>query len=197
MAVARITKPFEERRQEVIDTARELFLENGFDKTQMSDISKKMNVAQGLVYHYFKSKTDVLYAVFDQLAGEKLKVTQQLLTKSGGTALDRMKLLFVAADSDKAVLSGLGRSIAADPAIVDYCKRKLSTSVLPAFVTLIEEGNDDGSLSCAYPKEVAAFIWQGFTGVFSELADMSKTERDKMEEAFKTAILRVLGAKEE
>ena len=68
--MARITKPPEERRKEFVDTAREFFIENGYEKTQMIDITKKLNVAAGTIYHYFKSKTELLYAVIDEETDE-------------------------------------------------------------------------------------------------------------------------------
>ncbi|MDR1639691.1 MAG: hypothetical protein LBT59_08360, partial [Clostridiales bacterium] len=35
--MARVSKPVEERKQEIIDTAKALFIENGFDKTQVAE----------------------------------------------------------------------------------------------------------------------------------------------------------------
>lgn len=55
----RITKKPETRRQEIIDAAICLFVEKGYEHTSMLDITKSINVSQGLCYRYFKSKEEI------------------------------------------------------------------------------------------------------------------------------------------
>ena len=62
----RTVKDPDERRNEIIDIAEELFLEKGYEQTAVSDIVKKVGVAQGTFYYYFKSKDDVLNSVIDR-----------------------------------------------------------------------------------------------------------------------------------
>ncbi|WP_066498591.1 TetR/AcrR family transcriptional regulator [Abyssisolibacter fermentans] len=68
--MTRIIKTPQERKAEIITTARELFAENGIEKTKVSMIVKKIGVAQGLFYYYFKSKDYVINAVIDQVFTE-------------------------------------------------------------------------------------------------------------------------------
>jgi AcrR family transcriptional regulator len=165
--MARITKSVEERRQEIIDTAQRLFLQNGFEKTQVADISKELNVAQGLVYHYFKSKTEMLYAVIDEIGEERRKATEELLCKTQGTSVDKVNAIIdFQFDFDK--LGELLLSVIGDAAIMEYCSNKLTQSAQPFVQSLIEQGNADGSWNCEYPKETARFILQGFSGFFIE-----------------------------
>lgn len=64
--MSRITKSPDERRNELIDAAEMLFIENGYDQTSVSDIVKKVNVAQGTFYYYFNSKEDILHALIER-----------------------------------------------------------------------------------------------------------------------------------
>ena len=64
----RITKDPEERKQEILDTSMEIFCEKGYDKTSISDIAKKMGVAQGLCYRYFKSKEEIFNSAIEHYA---------------------------------------------------------------------------------------------------------------------------------
>lgn len=41
-------------------TALELFAENGYHATSISQIAKQAGISKGLTYNYFKSKTDIL-----------------------------------------------------------------------------------------------------------------------------------------
>jgi AcrR family transcriptional regulator len=56
----------QERRLQLIDTACRLFAEKGMENTSIKDIAADANVAQGLIYHYFDSKEDLLWAIISQ-----------------------------------------------------------------------------------------------------------------------------------
>lgn len=53
----------QERRRQLIDTALTLFATKGFESTTIKDIAQAADVAQGLIYHYFRSKDDLFYAI--------------------------------------------------------------------------------------------------------------------------------------
>ena len=48
-------KDAELRRQEILMTARELFIKKGYDKTSVNDILKVVDIAKGTFYYYFSS----------------------------------------------------------------------------------------------------------------------------------------------
>ncbi|MDQ3589338.1 MAG: TetR/AcrR family transcriptional regulator [Chloroflexota bacterium] len=56
----------EERRNQLVDAALRLFAEKGFEKTTIKDLSEAVGVAQGLIYHYFDSKEELLFAAVDR-----------------------------------------------------------------------------------------------------------------------------------
>ena len=58
--MARIAQDPEVRRREILDAAEKLFEQKGFQRTTISDIAQAMNVAQGMLYYYFKSKEELL-----------------------------------------------------------------------------------------------------------------------------------------
>lgn len=66
----RISKPPEERRQEMIDTAMKVFGSRGYEAVTMTDIAKEMNVVPGLCYRYFRSKEELYQTALIQYAGE-------------------------------------------------------------------------------------------------------------------------------
>lgn len=55
--------PMEKRRQ-ILDAAVRVFARQGFHATRVSDIADEAGVAYGLVYHYFRSKDEVLSELF-------------------------------------------------------------------------------------------------------------------------------------
>ena len=55
----RISKSPEERKKEILDVAEELFTTKGYAETTINDILRKIGIAKGTFYYYFKSKEDL------------------------------------------------------------------------------------------------------------------------------------------
>lgn len=56
----------DKRRFELLDAALLEFAERGFDRTTVTAIARRAGVSQGLVYHYFDSKEELLRAIFER-----------------------------------------------------------------------------------------------------------------------------------
>lgn len=54
-----------QKKQLIMDAALELFAENGFHATSMSQVAKKAGVSKGLAYNYFKSKQEMLDEIIE------------------------------------------------------------------------------------------------------------------------------------
>jgi TetR/AcrR family fatty acid metabolism transcriptional regulator len=59
-----MTERVADRRTELLDAAVRVFAEKGFHATRVGDIAAEAGVAHGLLYHYFRSKEEVLDTVF-------------------------------------------------------------------------------------------------------------------------------------
>jgi AcrR family transcriptional regulator len=67
------------RKQELINTAKALFFEKGFDKTSVSEIVKACGVAQGTFYYYFKTKEEIFFEVINDMASDTLdKISEDI-----------------------------------------------------------------------------------------------------------------------
>ncbi|HSH19451.1 MAG TPA: helix-turn-helix domain-containing protein, partial [Draconibacterium sp.] len=49
-----------QKKDLILETALELFAENGFHATSISQIAKKAGISKGLTYNYFDSKKEIL-----------------------------------------------------------------------------------------------------------------------------------------
>lgn len=56
----------EERRDQIISVAANLFDESGFAKTTMDDIAKAIGIAKPTLYHYYSSKDQILHAIHEE-----------------------------------------------------------------------------------------------------------------------------------
>jgi AcrR family transcriptional regulator len=64
--MARPPQDHQIRITEILDAVEPLFDTKGYRETTISDIAKKIGVAQGMLYYYFKSKDDILEALINR-----------------------------------------------------------------------------------------------------------------------------------
>ena len=69
---------YERRRQEVVDTAAEVFARQGYQETSVSDLSAATGIATGGLYHYIGSKERLLVAVLDDLMEPLLRRAEEI-----------------------------------------------------------------------------------------------------------------------
>jgi AcrR family transcriptional regulator len=77
MATARQSSAADKRRQ-ILDAAVRVFAHRGFNGCRVSDIADEAGVAYGLVYHYFRSKDEVLDTLFLERWNVMLDVIRDL-----------------------------------------------------------------------------------------------------------------------
>jgi AcrR family transcriptional regulator len=65
-ADASAVQPGERRREEILREAALLFLESGYRGTSMGAIANRVGIAKPTLYHYWRSKEDILYEIHKQ-----------------------------------------------------------------------------------------------------------------------------------
>ncbi|WP_233698892.1 TetR/AcrR family transcriptional regulator [Paenibacillus profundus] len=55
-----------ETKNKLIDSALKIFSEKGFDSSTTKDIAREAEVTDGLIYHYFNSKEELLWAILEK-----------------------------------------------------------------------------------------------------------------------------------
>ncbi|QBD77125.1 TetR/AcrR family transcriptional regulator [Ktedonosporobacter rubrisoli] len=66
------------RRKQILDAATQVFAEKGFHRATIKDIARVAGIADGTIYTYFASKTEVLLAILHRL-NESTERSQQFL----------------------------------------------------------------------------------------------------------------------
>lgn len=56
----------EEFRREILDTARELFIKEGYERFSMRRLAEKIDYSATTIYLYFKDKDDLLFAICEE-----------------------------------------------------------------------------------------------------------------------------------
>jgi AcrR family transcriptional regulator len=66
--MARITEVTKTETHDcIINSARDLFMSLGYDKTTTKAIAKKCGIAEGTLFNYFANKDEILVAVFEKI----------------------------------------------------------------------------------------------------------------------------------
>src|SRR5712675_1389536 len=112
-----MTTKAEETGTKILDTALELFRQEGFDNATMRGIAEKAGVATGAAYYYYPSKDAIVMAFYERSCAEmqpKIEAALEQVTtlENRLRELIRVKLVHFAPDRD--VLRALLRN-GADP----------------------------------------------------------------------------------
>ena len=86
----RIVKTAEARKNEILDTAEQLFASKGFDNTSTNDIINAIGIARGTLYHHFKSKEDILDSVIDRISENLMRNAKKIAEDKDVPLLDRL-----------------------------------------------------------------------------------------------------------
>jgi len=56
----------QDKRQQILDAAQQVFASKGFDGASIKDLAKAAKISPGLLYWYFKDKTDLLVSLLTE-----------------------------------------------------------------------------------------------------------------------------------
>ncbi|MFZ3148161.1 MAG: TetR/AcrR family transcriptional regulator [Methanothrix sp.] len=194
----RITKGPEERRQELIDTAERLFMENGYEHTAISDIVRELNVAQGTLYYYFRSKEDILEAVVEKSIADLEGNVIRLISDEEVDEATRLNaaingiLGFVSQRND--FIDFLHQDINA----VMHAKLEKATveRIVPILSGLVVKGNANGSFNIENPIETVEFLSTALVYIFHQPdINSDQKRREKLCRSLETILNKVLEAR--
>lgn len=158
----RMVKKPEERWWEIVSAAQELFLEKEYEKTTLQDVMNKVGIAKGTVYHYFKSKEELLEAVVENMVDEYIIALQAVLEGVKGGALERMQALILASnvvDEQEEKIERLHRA-----GNIGLHARLLAlalTKMAPLYADVIRQGCEEGVFKTEHPLETAEVLLAG------------------------------------
>ena len=158
--MVRIVKKAGERREEIIAAAGGLFLVRGYDRTTMKHVMERLQIAKGTIYHYFKSKEELLDAVLDSIVANLVEEMQAIAAEAQGDALERLRYLIIKSatvDShDQEMLDHLHQ-----PGNTGMHLRLLAKLIIlqaPIYAEQIRQGCEEGIFATDHPLESAEFI---------------------------------------
>lgn len=83
------------RRREILDVAERLFWEKRFHATSMEDVADAIGLTKPAIYHYFRSKDDILVEIRQSIIDEMLELTEGVM-EADGAPVDKLRDILVA-----------------------------------------------------------------------------------------------------
>ena len=165
--MVRISKPPQERRREILNTALALFLKNGYENTSVGDIVEKIGVAQGLFYYYFRSKEEVYRAAMEQFADDCTACLISIIQDSIPLR-EKIDKVFaymagLIAEAGHALMSTA--SLAEQLDIDNRFSIHIVQSLIDPVAGILEEMNEKGLTEIRNPELVATFLIFGIFGL--------------------------------
>lgn len=112
-------------RNKILMAALELFAGKGYAATSTDSIAKKAKVSKGLIYHYFKSKQDILSGIFAYLMEEGNELMNANNQLPPGKVINNLIDYSFDYIVNKAKLNRLLIAIAIQPEVVKGLKEEL------------------------------------------------------------------------
>src|ERR1039458_7508006 len=150
------------KREAVLKTAAQLFLEKSYGRTTLNDVADRLNITKPALYHYFHNKEDILLGCYRWGTG-LIENNLNAIAAQFGTGLEKVEAFIQSYANtmtmqfgrcvmrlDEGDLSGAAREE------VRAYKRKIDRRLR----SFIEEGIKDGSIVPCDPK-IAAFSIAG------------------------------------
>src|SRR5215472_3640815 len=74
------------KRKRIVDAARRLFYEKGYERTNLDDIAERLQVTKPFIYSYYKNKNELLHEIAQQCISECLEAQSRILASKASTA---------------------------------------------------------------------------------------------------------------
>lgn len=188
------------KKNQILEVSLSLFLEKGFDKTSITDILERLNIARGTLYYHFESKEAIMDAIIER-AG--LQIMTELENIGNDPSLSVYEKLF-------ALFAGMNmRRLSGGDQIIDYLNRPQNAlfheksnqmiieKVSPILAHILSEGISAQLFENAFPDETAEMILTVAIG-FLDRNNPDLTEKDllKRYSALLYNVERMLGAEQ-
>ena len=159
----RIVKDANERKNEILDAAEELFAAKGYEATSTGDILDRVGIARGTLYYHFQAKEDILDALID-------RINENLIAKAGRIAGDKSLpaveriIRAIAGMNLENGDSAIGHEVLEqmhrpqNALMHQKMQQRMMDGVIPVISALVEEGNAQGVFHAGYPRETTEML---------------------------------------
>jgi AcrR family transcriptional regulator len=197
--VMKTVKDGEVRRQEILVTARELFIKKGYEQTSVNDILKIVDIAKGTFYYYFASKEEVLMAIILDIVEEGASRAEKILKDKSIPLVNRIMMAIMAqapefegSDEIKEVLHKVENA-----KLEQLYLRAMLKRMTPVLQESVLEGIDREIFRIEYPTEcIESILLLGHMMFDCDVFEWKMEDYPRKIQAFLCNAEKMLGTKE-
>jgi TetR/AcrR family fatty acid metabolism transcriptional regulator len=160
--LARLSGETTDRRRELVRAAIRVFARKGFHAARVGDIAEEAGVAHGLLYHYFRSKDDVLETIFRETWAGLVAETTRIETSGAPLPVQIRRFATIFFGSwlmTPSLVRVMIREVARSPEVnnrVDELR-----DVLLGLTRMLEAARDRGELRADVDPRLATWVLYG------------------------------------
>jgi AcrR family transcriptional regulator len=192
ISLTRITKKPDIRRNEILDSAQELFNSKGYEKTSINDIANETGVAKGTIYHYFKTKEEIFDAIVERYFNGIINAAKKIVEDKSIDTMNKIEqMMFAEYNLDMGNMELFKQlhtwtNLEMNQKSFIYMIKFYS----PILAEVIKQGIEDGLFSTDYPLEGVRLIMTEYRMLFDkahfewnkeEAVNMAKAHQDIIE----------------
>lgn len=183
-------KKGEQRKQELLKIAYDLFLSEGYENTSVDTIIEKAGIAKGTYYYYFESKEAMLEEVCMMMIDGETEKAMQIVNADIPIPQKIIGIIssFRPEQKEKTITDTLNSS--ENILMHDKVNKRIIEVVAPILTKVAEQGIEEGVLSCDNVYERVRMLLIVSNTLFD---DYKVTDRDV--DVFIDMIEKLLGAK--
>ena len=139
---------YDQKLEFILRNAARIFAEKGYHSTTMRDISRETSVSLAGLYHYCKSKEELLFLIQDNCFGRVLERLQERLREEGGP-VEKLRLVienhlsfFAANMAEMKVLSHEAESLGGDLYTHVSTRKDIYTKLARQILREVEDTQD-------------------------------------------------------
>ena len=188
-------KEAEERRNEILDAADELFGQKGFDGTSTNDILAKVGIARGTLYHHFKAKEDIMDALIERYNDRLLGAAQEIAADKSIPVVSRIIRVVMSMNlsggSSGEIMEHIHRP--QNALMHQKIQRVIINGITPILAEIIREGIEQGLFSTPFPYECMEMVVTYANTIFDDdMVQMTSEQRATRIQAFVFNVERLL-----
>ncbi len=152
----------EDKRRLILGAAVRVFAEKGFHTSRVGDIAEEAGVAHGLLYHYFRSKEEVLHCIFRETWKDVVDAARRV-EETDEPARERLagvaKIMLRSWKRDPDLVRVVVREVVRSPEL----QRQIGEvhEAFEAIERIVRRGQEDGEFRRDVDARLASFVFYG------------------------------------
>ncbi len=163
----------EAQRMKILSSALRIFVGRGFAATRIADIAAEAGVSSGLLYHYFRSKDDLLAALLSESL-PKMDAAARGLEALEAPVADKIRLALrtlmrgIQENTETGKHHLLVALVSASEALPDTARQIIERHARGPYRVmerLFAKGQEEGAVRDGNPRDIAMLFWTLIKGL--------------------------------